>query len=185
MLCFLPEHCARGGTRRVCPCERGSVHVCRPLVRSTVREGLNLPVWSRLDHGMLCFLPERCARGCARRVCTYERGSVHVCIRCLRHCARGIDAASVEWAGPQNALISCPSNARGVAHAELWPCKRGSILHGAAQGMGPLAEHCKRESVRGQPAGRGLPVVACGPTESDGWPETPMPKGKKRGRVKV
>jgi len=132
MLCFLPEHCARGGTRRVCPCECGSVHVCSPPVRSTVREGLNLPVWSWRDYRMLCFLPEHCARGCARRVCPCERGSVHVCCitRCVHHCVRGIEPASVEGAGPQNALVSCPSNARGV----LGPCKRGIAQRGARHG---------------------------------------------------
>jgi len=76
MLCFLPKHCARGGTRRLCPCERGSVHVC----------------------SVTCF---------------------------LQHCARGIEPASVVLTGLWNATVSCPSNARGVAHVECGPASVG------------------------------------------------------------
>ena len=94
---------------------------------STVREGLNLPVWSWQDYGMLCFLPEHCARGFTRRVWPCERGSVHMCsvTRFLQHCARGIEPAGVELAGLRHAIVSCPSNARGVAHVECGPGSGG------------------------------------------------------------
>ena len=101
--------------------------VASPASYSTVRERLNLPVWSWRDCGMLCFLPKHCARGGTRRLCPCERGSVHVCsVTCiLQHCARGIAPASVELAGLWHATVSCPSNARGVAHIECGPASVG------------------------------------------------------------
>ena len=101
--------------------------VALPASYSTVREGLNLPVWSWRDYGMLCFLPEHCARGGTRRVCPCECGSIHVCsvTRFLQHCARGTEPASVELAGLLHAMVSCPSNARGVARVECGPASGG------------------------------------------------------------
>jgi len=54
------------------------------------------------------FLLEHCARGCTRRVCPCERGSVHVCsvTRFPHHCARGIEPASMELTGLRHAMFS-------------------------------------------------------------------------------
>ena len=126
--CILPEYCVRGCTWK---CDTVSVgeyrFVALPASYSTVREGLNLPVWSWRDCGMLCFLPEHCARGGIRRVCPCERGIVHVCsvTRFPQHCACGIEPASVELAGLRHATLSCPSNARGVAQVDCGPLRVG------------------------------------------------------------
>ena len=113
---------ARGVAHGECAPASVGVYMCvaLPASHSTVRERLNLPVWCWRDCGMLCFLPEHCARGGTRRVCPCERGSVHVCsVTCfLQHCARGIAPASVELAGLWHATVSCPSTTRGVAQAD-------------------------------------------------------------------
>jgi len=106
---------------------------------SNVREGLNLPVWSWRDYGMLRFLPEHCTKGCTRRVWPCERWSVHVCsvTRFLLHCARGIESASVELAGLQHATVFCPSTARG---------KCGPASFGVYRAARTLCEGCNLEA---------------------------------------
>jgi len=76
---------------------------------------------------MLCFLPEHCASGCARRVWPCACGSVHVCsvTRVPQYFAPGIEPASVELAGLQHATVSCPSTAREVAQADCGPLSVG------------------------------------------------------------
>jgi len=99
------QHCARGiepasvelaGLRHAavfCPSTvRGVAHlecapasvgeyrfVALPASYSTEREGLNLPVWSWRDYGMLCFLPSP-ARGVAHAECGPVSVGVYMCV---------------------------------------------------------------------------------------------------------
>ena len=125
-------------------CGPASVGVCMcvasPASHSTMREGLNLPVWSWQDYSMLLY-PAQVMREGLHTQSVALQGWEYTARRCARHGTfrRALQASSTE----------------------------------------------DLRSVRGQPAGRSLPVAACGPAASDGWPETPLIKGKKRGHVKV
>ena len=87
---------------------------------STVRLGLNLPVWN--CRTMACLYPTRTLRrGCERRVCPCEQGSVQVCsvTRYLQYCARGNESASVELEGLR--VVSYEG-----LHTYVCPCESGS-----------------------------------------------------------
>ena len=75
---------------------------------STVREELNLPVWSRRDYSMLLYSARALPEGLHTQVCPCGRGRAQVCsvTRVLQHCARGIEPASVELAGLRHAMFS-------------------------------------------------------------------------------
>ena len=140
MLCFLPEHCTRACTRRVCPCKCGRVHIVASLAsHSTVREGLNLPVWSWRDYDMLLYSARALREGLHTELYPCERRSVQVCsvTRVLQHCAHGIDSASVELAGLQHATVFCPSTARG---------KCGPASFGVYRAARTLCEGCNLEA---------------------------------------
>jgi len=82
--------------------------VASPASHSTVRERLNLPVWSWRDFGILLYSAPVLPEGLRTEVCPCECGRVQVCsVTCvLQHCARGIEPASVELAGLRHALFS-------------------------------------------------------------------------------
>ena len=82
--------------------------VASPASHSTVREGLNLPVWSWRDYGMLLYPARALREGLHKQIVLFERGRVQVCSinRFLQHCARGIEPASLELAGLWHAMLS-------------------------------------------------------------------------------
>jgi len=90
--------------------------VASPASQSTVREGLNLPVWSLRDYGMLLYSAPELPKGLHTKVCPCECGRVQVCsvTRVLQHCAQGIEPTCVELAGLWHAMFSARALREGL-----------------------------------------------------------------------
>ena len=115
--------------------------VASPASHSTVREGLNLPVWSWRDYGMLLYSARALPEGLHTQVCPCERGRAQVCsvTRVLQHCARGIEPAS--GVGETTVLMYSARALREGLHTQLYPCESWKVQ---VCSVTRVLQHCAR-----------------------------------------
>ena len=150
--------------------------VASPASHSTVREGLNLPVWSWRDYGMLLYSARALPEGLHTEACPCERGRVQVCSvnRVLQHCARGIEPAS-GVGGTTAAMFSARALREGMCASAIegiYMCVASPAFHSTGwqsitvEGCGLCVCCCDYTlcDIEGQPRSTGgtLPVLSNG-----------------------